>query len=240
MKTWVAWGRALSLAVALVLPAGQTAAQPAGDLAVFVDPFIGTGPAPSASYGQEFDGGDVFPGAAYPSGMLSWSPDTVEHRLPGGYFYPDRTIKGLSLTHFSGRGCTVYQDLPILPRVGIPTASPRTDPTVMRAGFSHTNEAATPGAYSVNLDNGIGVSLTVTPRSGLGRVTFPAADAGTLLVDAGGSINDTFDSAINIDPVRHLVTGWTLSEVGCGRDRYTLYFVLEFDRPLLDYGTWSE
>jgi len=95
---------------------GQVArAQPVADLAAYVDPFIGTGPSPTASYGREFDGGDVFPGATYPTGMLAWSPDTVEHSLPGGYFYPDRTIKGFSLTHFSGRGCTVFQDVPIMP-----------------------------------------------------------------------------------------------------------------------------
>src|SRR5579859_5311310 len=86
--------RAGALALVMVLGLGWqgTTAQPVADLAAYVDPFIGTGPAPTASYGQEFDSGDVFPGAAYPTGMLAWSPDTVEHQQPGGYFYPDRTI----------------------------------------------------------------------------------------------------------------------------------------------------
>ena len=59
-----------------------THAQPVADLAAYVDPFIGTGPAPTSNYGQEFDSGDVFPGATYPTGMLAWSPDTAEHSLP--------------------------------------------------------------------------------------------------------------------------------------------------------------
>src|SRR5919201_2550499 len=125
--------------VALLLIAagsGGARAQPAPDLASYVDPFIGTAPAPSAAYGAEFDGGDVFPGAAYPTGMLFWSPDTAEHRLPGGYFYPDRTLNGFSLTHFSGRGCTVYQDVPMMPIGGSLTASPRAQPAQVQSTFS--------------------------------------------------------------------------------------------------------
>src|SRR3981081_4655118 len=78
--------------MALIAMSGQRSwAQPATDLAAYVDPFIGTGAAPTSNYGQEFDSGDVFPGAAYPTGMLAWSPDTLEHKLPGGYAYQDRT-----------------------------------------------------------------------------------------------------------------------------------------------------
>jgi predicted alpha-1,2-mannosidase len=237
LSTWFSVASATLLLAATVV--SSAAAQPAVDLTRFVDPFIGTGPAPSASYGQEFDGGDVFPGAAYPSGMLSWSPDTLEHKQPGGYFYPDRTIKGLSLTHFSGRGCTVYQDVPIMPINGTIGASPRVQPPV--ATFSHANESAEPGRYSVSLDNGIHVELSVTTRTGLGAVTFaPGQSNGTLVVDAAGSVNDVFDSYVVIDPQRQLLTGFVVSQVGCGLDRYTLYFAIAFDQPLASYGTWTD
>jgi predicted alpha-1,2-mannosidase len=233
----LSWSRFASVAVLLtVLAARGSAAQPTRDLASFVDPFIGTGPAPSATYGQEFDGGDVFPGAAYPSGMLSWSPDTVEHKLPGGYFYPDHSIKGFSLTHFSGRGCTVYQDIPIMPINGTIGVSPRVQPAV--ATFSHANESAEPGAYGVSLDDGIRVDLSVTPRTGIGVVTFPTS--GTLVVDAAGSINDVFDSSVAIDPQTRIVTGFVVAQVGCGLDRYTLYFAIAFDQAFASYGTWTE
>src|SRR5918912_4090160 len=141
------WSRAASLALVCAMVFGRDVrAEPPPDLAAYVDPFIGTAPAPSAHYGPEFDGGDVFPGAAYPSGMLSWSPDTAEHRLPGGYSFADQTIKGFSLTHFSGRGCTVYQDVPIMPVTGGPALS-------SRSTFSHANEQAEPGYYAVTLDS---------------------------------------------------------------------------------------
>ena len=242
MTSFCRWSRIASAVLALAWAvSGGAAAQPAPDWAAYVDPFIGTGPAPTASYGQEFDGGDVFPGAAFPSGMVAWSPDTVEHRLPGGYFYPDRTIKGFSLTHFSGRGCTVYQDVPIMPLAGPLDVSPRLQPAVAHATFNHGNEVAAPGFYSVGLDNGVGVELTVTPRTGLGRITFPASQpVGTVIVDAAGGVNDVFDSAVSIDPQRRLITGSVVSQVGCGLDRYTLYFAIAFDTPFAGYGTWRE
>jgi predicted alpha-1,2-mannosidase len=229
------------LLVAMLPSLGAVAQQSTPDYAADVNPFIGTAPSPSAAYGLEFDGGDVFPGAVYPSGMLAWSPDTVEHRLPGGYDYADRTLKGFSLTHFSGRGCTVYQDVPIMPVAGDLTVSPRAQPDLLQATFSHANESASPGAYGVTLDNGIDVQLAATPRTGLGVTTFPQGLAhGTLVVDAGGSVNDVFDSQVMVDPDRQLITGSVVSQVGCGDDHYTLYFAIAFDRPFLHFGTWSE
>ena len=205
----------LCLAITL-LPA--RAQEEASEPASYVDPFIGTAPSPLADYGAEFDGGDTFPGAGYPAGMLAWSPDTVEHHIPGGYSYLDHTLKGFSLTHFSGRGCTVYQDVPILPGAGPLT-------------FSHVNEVASPGYYSVTLDNGVSVELAVTARTGLGRFMFPAGTVPTVVVDAAGSVNTVFSSDVSVDAQRSLITGHVESQVGCGSDHYTLYFAIAFDTP---------
>ncbi len=91
----------------------------AADLAQFINPFIGTD-----------NGGDCFPGADMPEGMVQWSPDTTTS--PGGYRYPDTVIsRGFSLTHFSGRGVGVYQDFPFMPVVGTLSASPATNATVV-------------------------------------------------------------------------------------------------------------
>jgi predicted alpha-1,2-mannosidase len=220
---------AMALVLLLVASSspGARADSEGSDWAAYVDPFIGTGPAPSASYGQEFDGGDVFPGATWPAGMLYWSPDTAEHTVPGGYFSLDHTLKGFSLTHFSGRGCTVYGDVPMLPALDPATAA-------VPASFSHVNESASPGAYRVTLDDGINVELTVTPRTGLGRITWPTSGAssnGLLRIDAAGSVNPVFDTAVEVDSPSQRITGHVTSQVGCGTDRYTLYFAIAFDRP---------
>lgn len=216
----------MRLAAALLLVMASTLASPqtrAQDLASYVDPFIGTAPSPLSNYGPEFDGGDTFPGAVYPVGMLAWSPDTLGHRIPGGYAYQDRTLKGFSLTHFSGRGCTVYQDVPILPGAN--------------GSFSHANESASPGSYSVTLDNGIGVELTVTQRTGFGRFAFPDGVPATISIDSGGSVNGVFASHVDASSDRQLLSGSVESQVGCGTDHYTLYFAIAFDAPFASINT---
>jgi putative alpha-1,2-mannosidase len=70
------------------LPAAAAAPAPGGGLAGYVNPFIGTQPAPSSHYGFGFDTGDVFPGAVAPHGMLAWSPDTTSGQAGGGAGQP--------------------------------------------------------------------------------------------------------------------------------------------------------
>jgi len=223
------WLAGLCLALALG-HAPTTTAQQERDLASYVDPFIGTAPAPSTGHGIEFDGGDVFPGATYPLGMLYWSPDTAEHSIAGGYWYPDQSIKGFSLTHFSGRGCTAYLDVPLMPMNG--HAEQRQAST-----FRHSAERAEPGSYRVRLDSGIDVELTTTARTGLGRFTYPSQAESSIVVDLGGSVNGVFDTHVAIDPTTRRVVGDVISQVGCGTDRYTVYFALEFDAPFRTFGT---
>src|SRR5262249_27026108 len=51
-------------------------------------------------------GGNTYPGAQWPFGMVQWSPDTSPHRADGGgYTYGDTRLIGYSLTHLSGPGC---------------------------------------------------------------------------------------------------------------------------------------
>ena len=64
-------------------------------------------------------GGNTFPGAESPFGMVQWSPDTMPHRSDGGgYSFGDRELTGYSLTHVSGPGCGAAGDVPILPMTG--------------------------------------------------------------------------------------------------------------------------
>lgn len=84
----------------------------ADDLVRYVDRLIGTGKgAPDYNLGNST--GDTPPGVVAPFGMVFWSPDTTH--LAGGYRYAHTAIQGFSLTHFSGRGISCYQDVPIVP-----------------------------------------------------------------------------------------------------------------------------
>ena len=86
------------LLVLSVLPAFAQSARSPYDS---VDPLIGTA-----------GGGNTFPGATVPFGMIQWSPDTGHE---GWYFYPEKQIYGFSLTHISGAGCPLYGDFAVLP-----------------------------------------------------------------------------------------------------------------------------
>src|SRR5579859_5696181 len=133
----------------------------------YVNPFIGTYAGNAYPGIGGFAGGNVFPGASYPRGMVQWSPDTTNS--PGGYHYNQPNIHGFSLTHFSGRGCSAYQDIPFWPTLG-PLAGSPVQVTRYQSGFSHQSEQATAGYYSVRLDaTNIRVNLTVTARTGFAQ-----------------------------------------------------------------------
>ncbi|WP_376796574.1 GH92 family glycosyl hydrolase [Thermogemmatispora sp.] len=218
-----------------VLAARRAPAPPqASKLADLVDPFTGTG----IQQGAPFGGGDTFPGADLPFGMVQWSPDTVSY-VPGGYWYNDNRLRGFSLTHLSGAGCSAYGDVPFMPYLGAVSDSPAADPMRYIATFSHSNEQASAGYYAVTLDSGVKVELSVTQRSGIGRFTYPRGQTATMLVNVSGSANGAFDAEVSIDPANRTIAGWVSSGHFCGASNvYRLYFWASFSQPFASVGTW--
>ena len=183
-------------------------------------------------------GGNTFPGATLPLGMMQWSPDT---RDDGWYRYSDQSIRGFSLTHISGAGCPIYADVPILPWIGSPSANPNS--ATLR--FSHHNEHAEPGYYSVKFDNGVKSELTVTERAGIGRFSFPPGSVRTVLFKAGSSATAN-DPRRNGDRSEiHIREDDTLvGTVHSGGfcfvpGDYVLHFAARFSQPFSSFGTWS-
>jgi putative alpha-1,2-mannosidase len=93
MVTLGATAASATLGATAASAAGQTA-RPSlvKDPASLVNTFIGTS-----------NGGDEFPGAAAPFGMIDWSPDTSSRTISGGYDYGSGSTIGLSVSHLSGR-----------------------------------------------------------------------------------------------------------------------------------------
>ena len=98
---------------------------------------------------------------------------------------------GFSHTHLSGTGCGDLLDFLVMPGVGPVRLQPgpRSDPDAgYRSRFSHDDEIAEPGYYSVLLtDPGVRAELTATDRTGLHRYTFPASQDAWLIVDLSHS-----------------------------------------------------
>ncbi|MBU6509380.1 MAG: GH92 family glycosyl hydrolase [Gammaproteobacteria bacterium] len=237
--------RCLPALVLMTAFAGSATAQSkAFSPADWVNPLIGSA-----------NGGNTFPGATLPFGMLQWSPENTKGQhshvaAPGGYQYDATRIRGFSLTHLSGTGCRgASGDVPFMP-VTIPiTTSPSGDSTDARyaSDFSHANEHAVPGDYRVRLANGVSVELTAALRSGMASFEFPAGKPASLLIRVSDSEVGSSAAAVRIDQRARTVTGSVTSGNFCGylskadqRSYYTLYFVAEFNQPFATTGTWED
>ena len=98
-------------AIFILLMSACRTGVPKEDYAGYVNPFIGTG-------GDMKNGfGNMFPGAAYPFGMIQLSPDNGGQgwQYAAGYHYPDSIIVGFSHTHLSGTGVADYCDISVMP-----------------------------------------------------------------------------------------------------------------------------
>jgi len=209
----------------LLLFSFQVSAQQ--DLTRYVNPFIGT-----AGHGH------TFPGAIVPFGMVQLSPDT---RLTGwdgcsGYHYSDSIIYGFSHTHLSGTGISDYGDVLLMPTVGEvffdALKDGRTDKGYA-SRFQHRNETATPGYYSVKLDDdNILVELTATARAGMHRYTFPRTGEANIIIDLTHR-DKVIDSGFRITGSTTAV-GWRRSQAWA-KDQI-VYFALEFSQPFTSYG----
>lgn len=223
-------------------PAASRPQDPAGE----VNPFIGT-----------TNGGNVHPGATMPFGMVAFSPEQTPlpgkrfpFAAPGGYEWRANGVRGFSLTHMSGTGCSgANGDIPLMP-VTVPV---EVSPSSVQAGvqywslLDHAKEQASPGAYAVTLDNGVAVSLGASERTAVGRFRFPEDKPANLLLRTSDSEVGSTDSSIRIDPATRTVSGSVTSGNFCGylaQDRresyYTLHFVARFDQPFQVGGTWHD
>jgi predicted alpha-1,2-mannosidase len=182
-------------------------------------------------------GGNTFPGAAVPFGMVQWSPDTMPSRSAGGgYTFGNSSITGYSLTHISGPGCGAGGDVPILPVTG---ALPSGDPNNVTTKFTNTGEVAQAGYYSAqtNQPDTITSEFTATAHSSMGRFTFPSTTQAGLVIKLHDSQNGEFAPSTAQIVNDHEVIGSQTSGHFCGeavndgqRQEYTVHFDITFDQ----------
>ena len=206
----------------LLLLSGLAIAQKELDLTRYVNPFIGTG-----------GHGHTFPGATMPFGLVQLSPDSRIDNWDGssGYHYSDSIIYGFTHTHLSGTGIPDYCDVLFMPHLGTPQVFAKDAPKAENgygSRFSHKNEKAEPGYYSVLLeDDGITAELTATRRAGMHRYTFPKSAEANIAVDLKWR-DKVLDSGLNVVSETRL-EGYRRSS-SWARDQ-VVYFVAEFSKP---------
>ncbi|MFA7229271.1 MAG: GH92 family glycosyl hydrolase, partial [Melioribacteraceae bacterium] len=195
----------------------------------YVDPFIGTG-----------GHGHTYPGATLPFGMMQLSPDTGIEGWDwcSGYHYSDKSIMGFSHTHLSGTGATDYADILFMPTVGTLKFNPGSKERPQegyRSRFQHENEKASPGYYSVFLDDyKVMAELTATMRAGMHRYTFPNSSASNIIIDLKHGLDSDSESMLKFAGTSS-VEGFRKSR-GWAQE-HTVYFVAEFSKPFESFGT---
>ncbi|WP_317338279.1 GH92 family glycosyl hydrolase [Phocaeicola coprocola] len=200
---------------------------PQTDYTQYVDPFIGAA-----------DNGHTFPGVCRPFGMIQTSPVTgaVGWRYCSEYMYADSIIWGFTQTHLNGTGCMDLGDILVMPFTG---ERHRTW-DAYRSSFSKTSENATPGYYTVTLDQAkVKAELTATTHAALHRYTYEQADSASILIDLqhGPAWNEKqYHSQVNSCEVNwendSTLTGHVNNKVWVDQD---YYFVMQFSRPVIDH-----
>jgi predicted alpha-1,2-mannosidase len=182
----------------------------------YVNPMIGTG-----------GHGHTYPGATVPFGMVQLSPDTrIDGSWDGcsGYHHDDSVIYGFSHTHLNGTGCTDYGDIMLMPTMDEPNFNPKE----YGSKFSHSNEKATAGFYSVKLDkHNIDVNLTTSTRVGFHQYTFNNEGQANIILDLNHRDKLLEGEVRIIDQKRVLVK--RRSEAWA-KDQY-VFALIEFDKP---------
>ena len=135
---------------------------------------------------------------------------------------------GFSHTHLSGTGCIDLGDILFRPSLQTPLA------------FSHSDEKASPGYYSVNLrEAGVLAELTTTPHVGIHRYTYKKETEATLVVDMDhlldneymyeGWVKRTGDNELT---GMRRTRGWV--------DNQYVFFVAQFSQPFSSMEQPSE
>ena len=197
------------------------------DYTQYVDPFIGAA-----------DNGHTFPGACRPFGMIQTSPVTgaVGWRYCSEYMYADSIIWGFTQTHLNGTGCMDLGDILVMPFTG----QRHRAWDAYRSSFQKNTESATPGYYTVTLDQAnVKAELTATTHTALHRYTYEKADSASILIDLqhGPVWNEKqYHTQVNSCEVTwendSTLTGHVNNKVWVDQD---YYFVMQFSRPVIDH-----
>ena len=180
--------------------------------------------------------GHTYPGATVPFGMVQLSPDTFNEGWDwcSGYHYSDSSIMGFSHTHLSGTGNSDMLDFLLMPGTGPAKIFPglRQNPGEgYRSRFSHEEEFAEPGYYSVLLrDYNIRAELSATERAGIHRYTFPKSDSSHFILDLvhAWSNYPILWASLKVAGNNTIVGGRSVQGWAPGRE---IYFAMQFSKP---------
>ena len=197
----------------------------------YVDPMIGT----------EDSRWILFPGPSLPFGMVKLSPDNQERGWKAGYDYSINNIAGFS--HIHSWTMAGILTMPTTGELKIKPGTEKDPDRGYRSYFDHKNENASPGYYSVLLDDyNVKAELTTTMRTGFQRYTFPENDSSKILIDLqfpseyGFEIFYTQIKKVSENEIEGVSYQQSLRKANY--NEYILHFVMRFNKPIKSFNGW--
>lgn len=189
----------------------------------------------------------IAPGPWMPFSMVKLSPDNENAGWQAGYdpsiesvgvfsHIHEWTMAGLGMLPVNGTLKTKIGDQKQIIK----------DPEAYRSAIDKSTEEAPLGYYKVNLtDYGIKAELTATTRCSFQRYTYPQDKDGRIMIDLkipaeywyhilDASIKQVDDYTIEGYSVQQTTKVWSADD----NQDYTLYFTIEFDKPIKNFGAW--
>lgn len=204
----------------------------------YVDPFIGTeGTVPGTGY----NGGNTFPGAAVPFGMVKIGPDVTTFNTSIGAnagYLPDGNVTAFSLTHVSGTGggpvYGVVSQMPLLTLEGVNVVD---NLTYMQPRSQR--DRASVGYFRSDFRNGLVTELTATSHVGFLQYSIPEGTSEShILVDVshylpaydGNQAQAYTNGEIQLSSDGSSYTGWGVYRGAFSHiPNYKIYFCGQFN-----------
>ena len=175
----------------------------------------------------ELSTGNVYPAVCTPWGGGMWTLSTKPgHREGWFYDYTHRQIYGIRQTFQPSPWAGDFGQWSFLPVKG--EVGQKQEERFSR--YSHKTETLRPDYYRVYLvDSDATLELTPSDRGACVRVTYPKTDKPGFVVDSFGG-----EGHVEVTADRRRVTGWSTRHAARAPEGFRNYFVLEFDRPVVE------
>ena len=220
----------------------------------YVNPLIGT---PFGGFNEGLEGGGTLPCVGTPYAMTNFVAQTCENKISRMmYVYEDSTILGFIATHQPTVWMGDYGYVSVMPQVG----RLKVLPEERAVSFSHVDEISKPYYYSVVLNPGkkqIKGEIAAASRCGMFRFTFPQSNESHIIIQGinfkiknKNSTNEESEKIkllkgyVKIDKKKGLITGYNpdrmSASLGPELPNFKGYFIIQFDKPFDEYGTWND
>lgn len=189
----------------------------------------------------------IAPGPWMPFSMVKLSPDNQNSGWQAGYNPTFESIGTFSHIHewtMTGLG-TMPVNGPLKIKIGDQSAFKKND-SAYRSAIDKSTEETPLGYYKADLtDYGIKAELTATTRCSFQRYTYPQDKDGRVMIDLQipteyrynileGSLRQVNANTIEGVSVQQSKGVWSTD----ADQDYTVYFVMEFDQPIKNFGGW--